>query len=114
MTGLGKSHCSHLNQIHVYQRTACGKQRIMTKARCFRIIFFFFFKKNILFFCAKKLTEEKYCEKFMAEQSDHPISKPNIFLSIMEGVEIRYLEQPIKITVHRLSSEITLFCINMK
>lgn len=55
MTGLGKSHCSHLKQIHVYQRIARGKQRIMTKARFCRI----FFLKNILFFCAKKADRGK-------------------------------------------------------
>lgn len=95
MIGLGKSHCSHLSQIHVYQRIAHGKQRIMTKARFCR--FFFFFLKNILLFCAKKLTKEKYREKFMAQQTDHPISKPSMFVSLMEEIEIRYLEQPIKI-----------------
>lgn len=47
----------------------------------------------------------------MAEQSDHPISKPNMFVSLMEEIEMRYLEQPIKI---RLSSEIKFFWINMK
>lgn len=108
MTGLGKSHCSHLSQIHVYQRIAHGKQRITTKVSYGS---FFFKKKNILFFYAKKLTEEKYREKFMAEQSDHPISKPNMFVALMEEIEMRYLEQPIKI---RLSSEITFFWINMK
>lgn len=70
-----------------------------------------FLKTYILFFCAKKLTKEKCCEKFMAEQSDYPISKPNTFVSLMEETEIRYLEQPIKI---RLSSEIIFFWINMK
>lgn len=101
MTGLGKSHCSHLNQIHIYQRIAHGKQRI-SKARLVR-----FFKKITSYSSVqKKLTEEKYCEKFMAEQSDHPISKPSVFLSLMEEIEIRYLERPIKI---RLSSEITFF-----
>lgn len=59
----------------------------------------------------KKLTKEKCCEKFMAEQSDQSISKPNMFVSLMEEIEMRYLGWPIKI---RLSSEITFFWINIK
>lgn len=54
----------------------------------------------------KQLAEEKYCEKFMAEQSDHPISKTNMFFLLTEEVEMRYLEEPIKII---LSSENTFF-----
>lgn len=49
MTGLGKSHCSHLEQIHVYQRIARGQQRIMTKARFCR----FFFKERPILLCKK-------------------------------------------------------------
>lgn len=103
MTGLGKGHCSHLSQQDTCLSEDCHrKQRITTKARFGRD----FFKNNILFFCAKKLTKEKCCEKFMADQSDHPISKPKMFVSLMEEIEMRYLQQPIKI---RLSSEITFF-----
>lgn len=77
MTGLGKSHCSHLKQIHVYQRIARGQQRIMTKARFCRI---FFFKEHPILLC-KKSWQRKNIVKNLWQSNQTILYQNPIFLS---------------------------------